>query len=77
MTNPQPGDNLEIRLDDIKPTQPDDGRQSSTNGPIEVIYQDGQCLIQHGNHRYYDAFKAQGATGVINSVVVRNFYVDY
>ena len=77
MTNPQEGDILELRLSDVKPTQPPDDRVSTTVGPIEVIYDRGNFFVQHGNHRYYDALDAQGPEGTIKAEVVRNFYLDY
>lgn len=40
----------------ISPSQPDDGSPSRSNGKAASVYKfGGGYIIEHGNHRYYDA----------------------
>jgi len=45
---------LAIPLSFITPSQINDGRKSDTKGPISAFIQDGEIIVEHGNHRVRD-----------------------
>ena len=70
------GEILFLGVGKVIPTQPDDGSESCTEGPISVSIDGGKFLIIHGNHRYYDAKRERGEDGQVRVIVVRNPYTD-
>lgn len=50
----KPGETMDIQLDLLQPSQPDDYMPSLTDGPISVCCDKGKVLIIDGNHRYWE-----------------------
>lgn len=73
---PRLGEILEIRVGDLRPSQPDDGRLPLWAGkPIESFRDSGEWFVLHGNHRYYQALKDCGGQARIDIRVSKNPYL--
>ena len=59
-----------IPLSVLKPTQPDDNKQTfSREKPIEVTKDKKNIIIIHGNHRYYRNLEKDAHAKVLSKVV--------
>jgi len=55
------GPKQSIRLGDISPSQPDDGKYYGPDDPIEVYEVKGGYVVFDGNHRYYAELYEKGS----------------
>jgi hypothetical protein len=55
---------MQLGVDCITPSQPDDNIRPRSSGPIEC-YSDGKqrAIIVNGNHRFYEEKRIRGARG--------------
>lgn len=69
------GDEADIPIDQLHPTQPDDGQDSTTYGAVEVFEDNDKLYVQNGNHRYWHGIR----TGLMYLVgrKVKNPYTDW
>lgn len=62
------GQVYEFRLEELKPTQKDDGRRNASGRPVAVAIDRGNLLVIEGNHRYYDALES-GLISILGKVI--------
>lgn len=73
------GGEMSLSLNLLVPTQPPDDRENQSSKPIEVFYDKGRIVIQHGHHRFFTAKRnsLDLTTSLISVVKVKNPYLDY
>lgn len=61
----------------LTPTQTDDNNPPLAKGPIEACYNQGQILIIHGHHRYYEVCRRNQGNKKIQVRKIINPYLDF